>query len=246
MNVAILGDAVPGYPKHATLAPAIGHAAAACGVPAVTVAWLGSERLAREPRIADILREFDALVAAPQSAEYCQRLDGVLRGIRYARESGRPLLGTCGGYQLVALEFARNVLGMEAEHPAFGGHAEPHDHDLLRLAPCPVASDARFRLEGPRRVRLDAGSRTGTAYGDREVEERFACSYVLGDRARGLLAQGGLRTTAEGELGDAAALELDDHPFYVGVAFLPQWRSEPDAPHPLFAALLRAARRGAT
>ena len=246
-RVAILGDEVPGYRKHSTIRPALELAAQARGT-RLTVDWLGSERLGNAAELTRTLGDYDAFVAAPQSAEYCRSLDGVLRGLRYARERGRPLLGTCGGFQLMALEFARNALGLTgAEHPAFGGAAHPGPDALLRPAPCdlPAGRDeagARpFRLSGSRGVRLIGHSRLATAYGRADTAEEFACSYVLGDRARTELTRGGLRTTAEGEAGDAAAIELDEHPFYVGVAFLPQWRSAPGAPHPLFVALVGAA-----
>src|SRR5690606_15789402 len=110
-RIGIVGDLDPGNETHAATDDALGHAAAGLGL-AVDPAWVPTTEIADAD--AD-LAGFDGLLVAPGSPY--RSMDGALRAIGHARRHGVPLLGTCGGFQHVVIEYARNVLGVaDAEH----------------------------------------------------------------------------------------------------------------------------------
>jgi len=90
-------------------------------------------------------------------------------------------------------------------------------------------------------VKITPGSLLHSAYGRDETTEQFACNYGFNPRFRGKVEGGQLKVTGVGPDGEARAVEIPDHPFYVATLFLPQTSSGPGSPHPLIVAYLRAA-----
>ena len=84
------------------------------------------------------------------------------------------------------------------------------------------------------------GTKIAAAYARSSSVERFYCNYGLNPAYEGLLAECGLRITARGPEAEARAVELDDHPFFLGTLFLPQMGSRPGAPDPVVAAFAAA------
>ena len=96
------------------------------------------------------------------------------------------------------------------------------------------------RLAGQRTVRLKDGTAAREIWGTAETQELFGCSYELNPEHRGDIEAAGLRISGEDDDGAARVVELPGHQFFVATLFLPQMRSEPAAPHPLFSAYLSA------
>jgi CTP synthase (UTP-ammonia lyase) len=157
-------------------------------------------------------------------------MEGALKAIRVAREQRLPLLGTCGGFQHIVVEFVRDVLG-EAD----AEHAETSP-DAPRLAVTPLACS----LDGAEgEVRFAPGSRIAALYGAERSVEPFFCSYGLNPEYGARLESAGLRVSGRDAEGEPRAVELADHPFFVGTLYVPQARA---GTHPLVAAFLQAAR----
>jgi CTP synthase (UTP-ammonia lyase) len=217
--IGVIGDFVPGFEPHEAIAGAVGHSAAALGVEA-EVRWLDT----LDVETAD-LAEYDALWCAPGSPY--KSLDGALRGIRFAREENVPFIGTCGGFQHVVLEYARNVLGF-----ADARHAE-YDPDASVL----FVSKLECSLVGQTMsVRLDPGSRAADFYGATETNERYYCNFGLNPEHQDELDEGGLRVVGSDQDGEARVLELPEHRFFIATLFVPQTSSSADEPHPLISA----------
>jgi CTP synthase (UTP-ammonia lyase) len=159
-------------------------------------------------------------------------MDGALAAIRHAREHQVPLLGTCGGFQHLILEFARHVLGRaDADHE----ETSPGAPDLAVTAlTCSLAGQTHP-------VRIVAGTRAATIYGVDEVLEPFFCSYGLNSAYRPLLEARGLVISGVDRFGEVRIIELPAHPFFVGTLFVPQARHRPTEPHPLISAFIAAA-----
>jgi len=158
-------------------------------------------------------------------------MDGALRAIRFARETGRPFLGTCGGFQHAVVEYARNVLGWtDAEH----AETAP---DAARPVITPLACSL---VEVKDKIRLLPGTRIAAAYGTSEAAEGYHCRYGINEAFRAALTDGPLRVTAEDAAGDIRALELQGHPFFVATLFQPERAALADRLPPLVAAFARA------
>jgi CTP synthase (UTP-ammonia lyase) len=89
-------------------------------------------------------------------------------------------------------------------------------------------------------IRMTPGSVLQRAYGREEADEQFACNYGLNPKFDAVF-RNGMRITGVDAEGNARAVEVAAHPFYVATLYLPQVRSAPGAPHPLVVAFLRAA-----
>ena len=226
VSIAIVGDHDPSADTHQATEDSLRHAAASLDL-YLTFRWVPTPAAesAGEELAAD-----SAVWIAPGSP-YAS-LEGALAAIRLAREEGIPLLGTCGGFQHVVIEFARGVIGHEDAQ-----HAE-YDPDASTLFVTPLSCS----LVGRRmRVLLEPGSRAAEAYGATEAQERYYCQFGLNPEHQGLLHSRGLRVAGVDADGEARVLEIPEHPFFVATLFLPQAGSMPGRPHPLVAAFVRAA-----
>jgi CTP synthase (UTP-ammonia lyase) len=194
----------------------------------VDVRWHATDSLVGSDLV-EVLDD-DALWCAPGSPY--RSLDGALRAIRFAREEDVPLLGTCGGFQHVVIEYARNVLGFEdAQHAEY----DPYASDLfITELTCSLAGREMA-------VALAGDSRAAKLYGRTETSERYYCNFGLNPEHQRLLHDGGLRVVGVDGDGEARVLELPDRRFFVATLFVPQLSSSPEDPHPLVTAYLRAA-----
>ncbi len=229
VSIAIAGDRDPSSVTHQATEASLEHAAAFLGLD-LSYRWTPTTVLAggAERELAE-----DAGVWIAPGSPY-RSIEGALAAIRLAREQGVPLLGTCGGFQHVVIEFARNVLGFEdAQHAEY----DPSGSTLF-VTPlsCSLAGQTL-------RVELEAGSRAAAAYGATAVDERYYCNFGLDPRHQPLLHARGLRVSAVDASGEARILEIPEHPFYMATLFVPQTGSLPDRPHPLVVAFVRAAAR---
>lgn len=229
VTVGVIGDYLHDFPPHPATNLALEHAAAALPIE-LDVHWLSTMSLVDLAPTA--LARYDALWCAPGSPY--QSLKGALRAIRIARELDLPLLGTCGGFQHMVLEYARNVLGVEdAQHAEYNPYASELFISVLR---CSLAGRTMS-------VRLSADSLAGELYGKREVREQYYCDFGLNPDHRQGLENAGLRVVGTDQDGEARVIELPDQQFYLATLFVPQLGSRPNAPHPLVTALLEVAAR---
>lgn len=231
VRIAIIGDFDPEFPPHRATNEAIGHAAVSLGLDAVGI-WTPTESVS-DQLIKRVLTGAHGLWIAPGSPY--RSMDGALRAIRWARENEIPLLGTCGGFQHVVLEYARTVLGIDdAQHAEYDPYAS-------RLFIVPLSCS----LAGQRmRVTLDTGSRAAAIYGRSETEEEYYCNFGLNPEYEKAIDESGLKISGRDEQGEARVVELRSHPFFIATLFVPSLTSTPESPHPVVTALVRAAASG--
>jgi CTP synthase (UTP-ammonia lyase) len=189
--------------------------------------WIGTEELAQTERVTRLAAQ--GIWIAPASPY--RSMEGALAAIRHARGGGIPLLGTCGGFQHIILEYARNVLGFQdAQHE----ETSPRAAQLFisRLA-CSLVGRSLL-------ISLVPGSLVARAYGRTSVQERYHCNFGVNPDYVGVLSSSKLRIVGSDQEGLVRAVELAKHPFFVGTLFLPQLSSTQSAPHPLVSAFVRA------
>lgn len=227
LKIGIIGDYNPEARTHIVTNAAISHAAHTLQVVA-GVQWIETTRLVQPAH--EVLAGFDALWCAPGSPY--RHMQGALDGIRFARESQIPFLGTCAGFQHVVIEYARNVLGF-----ADAQHAE-YDPTASRL----FVNQLACSLVGKTMtILLKPESRAFRYYGRAEVTEQYYCQFGLNPAYQSLIEEGGLMIAGYDTDGEARVLELPNHPFFVATLFLPQLDSTPEQPHPLISAYFRSA-----
>jgi CTP synthase (UTP-ammonia lyase) len=207
---------------------ALDHSAGAEHV-SVEVSWLPTESLFDERGIV-ALEGYDGVWATP--GNYTSAV-GALRGIGYARENDVPFIGTCGGFQHVVLEYARNVLGIE---DAASEHDDPDaPHLFITGLACSIGGTRMM-------IRIRPNTLAGRLYGSTEALEDYYCNFGLNPACREDIERGGLEITGSEDNGEARILELPTHRFYLATPFVPQTSSAPGDPHPLVSGLVRAAR----
>ncbi len=206
---------------------------------AVQLDWIDAEEITGSPNGADRVRRADGLLVPGGFGP--RGVDGKIEAIRIARTERIPFLGVCYGFQIAAVEFARHVLGLPTAHST---EVDPKTADpVVSLLEEQQAIDhlgGTMRL-GRQKVVLAPGSKIATVYGTTEVYERHRHRYEINPAYFERFTSRGLALTGFSPDGRLESLELADHPFFVGVQFHPEFLSRPEAPHPLYLALVRAA-----
>lgn len=194
--------------------------------------WLHTAVLLDDP--SDQLAAFHGIWCVPASPYANTR--GALAAIRFARQSGRPFLGTCGGFQHALLEYAEAVWGLA--NPV---HAEL-DPDAADPVIAPLACSL---VEQSGEIRFEPGSKLAVVYGLSAAVEAYHCRYGLSERYSNRLVTGPLRGTGRDAAGEVRAVELDGHPFFIATLFQPERAALAGRRHPLVRAFVDAARRQA-
>ena len=201
--------------------------------------WYDSEELPRNPgALARIERSDAVLVPGGFGA---RGIEGKIQAIQIARSRGIPFLGVCYGFQMAAVEFARNVLGLKAANTTEVDAASPDPVVCLLEEQKEVATFGGTMRLGAQRVMLTPESAIARIYGKTEVSERHRHRFEINPAYVDRFAAHGLRATGRSPDGRVEVLELDGHPFFLGVQYHPEFLSRPEAPHPLYLALVRAA-----
>ncbi len=171
---------------------------------------------------------------------------GKIMAARLAREKGIPYFGLCLGMQIAVVEFARNVCGFGAAHSV---EMDPETPDpVIHL----MEEQHRVKdLGGTMRLgeypcELDESSRSLEAYGTVLIHERHRHRYEFNNDYRDIMTSAGMRMAGICPGRDLVEIiELEGHPWFVGVQFHPELKSRPVRPHPLFAGFIKAARERA-
>jgi CTP synthase (UTP-ammonia lyase) len=224
VRICLIGDFNEKVTAHRAIPLALELARQKAGCEIETV-WIGTAQC--EAAVLDSFHAFWCVPASPYES-----MTGALRAIRFARESHRPFLGTCGGFQHALIEYARNVCELrEADHEEMN----PASSSLLisRLA-CSLVETS-----GP--VLFAKGSRIGKIYGNESAVETYHCNFGLNPLFESRLSSQGLEFTARDSEGDVRAFELKPHPFYIGTLFQPERSALLGRVHPLILAYLQAA-----
>jgi GNAT superfamily N-acetyltransferase len=227
-RLALVGDFNPGIAAHASINQAVAlFRAAHAGL--LETAWISTGQL--RPGDETLLRGLDGVWCVPGSPY--QNTAGALWAIQFARTHRTPFLGTCGGYQHALLEYVRHVLGRAgADHQELRPESE---FSLLTRLSCPLLEKSEMVLfPGPGRLRA--------IYGREEAgPECYHCSYGLNPAHEFLFQNTALKIAARSPQGLVRAVELEGHPFFIGVAFQPERSSLEGKLHPLVNAFFLAA-----
>lgn len=221
--IAIIGEYNPSLPPHVSTNAAIEHSRNQLGLN-VTAEWVSTEEIT-----SDLLKNYSGIWVAPGSPY--KNMEKTLWAIRYARECLIPCFGTCGGFQHIVIEYARNVLGFkDAQHAEY----DPYASSLFisQLA-CSLAGREM-------QLHFEPGSTVAAIYRSLSAIENYYCNFGVNPECIGRLKQGPLKISGSDDEGEIRVIEHPDHPFFLGTLFVPQMRSTIEKPHPLVTAFLMA------
>ena len=244
LAIAVVGKYTTHHDAYKSVYESLDHAGIALAA-RVLVRKVAAEEVEREGA-ERVLSGMDGILVPGGFGE--RGIAGKIDAVRFARERQVPFLGICLGLQCAAIEYARNVVGLEdantteidrnCRHPVVclldDQYAITHLGGTMRLGSYPC--------------KLMEGSRAQQAYGSPLVYERHRHRYEFNNQYRQQFAAHGMvfsGTSPDGKL--VEVMELRDHPWFVAVQCHPEFKSKPTHPHPLFRGLIQAglARREA-
>ncbi|KAA3634430.1 MAG: CTP synthase [Proteobacteria bacterium] len=178
--------------------------------------------------------------------------EGMIEAVRHARESRIPYLGICLGMQIAVIEFARNVAGMEGAHSTEFDSDSPYPVIALITEWLDDTGEYNRRTEkadlggtmrlGAQKILLQEDSLTYRIYGSRTIRERHRHRWEVNNTLRPRLVDSGMKVAGVSTDDLVEVVELDDHPWFVGCQFHPEFTSTPRDGHALFTSFMRAAR----
>ncbi|MDG1159699.1 MAG: CTP synthase [Flavobacteriales bacterium] len=239
VSIGLIGKYVELKDAYKSIAEAFIHAGAE-NETKVNVQWIHSEDITSK-NVAKRLAQLDGILVAPGFGS--RGIDGKIEAIRYARENKVPFFGICLGMQCAVIEFARNVLNMK----------DAHSTEMKEYTPFPVISlmaeqKSISNLGGTMRLgaypcELIEGSKAHKAYKKTAIEERHRHRFEFNNDYLDMFVEKGMIPTGlNPESGLVEIVEVEDHPWFVGAQFHPEYKSTVAAPHPLFVGFVKAAR----
>jgi CTP synthase len=239
VDIALVGKYVELVESYKSLNEAIAHGGIANDC-RVNLQHIDSEQIERQG--IGCLEAVDGILVAPGFGT--RGTEGKIAAARFARENAVPYFGICLGLQIAVIEFARNVAGMRgANSTEFEPNPAYPVIDFLPEQRNVTDKGATMRL-GAYPCVLTPGTRAAIAYGVHEISERHRHRYEVNNQFREALVQHGL--VVSGISPDqrlVEMIELKNHPYFVGCQFHPEFKSRPQAAHPLFRAFIAAALR---
>ena len=172
----------------------------------ISASWIGTKDVSLKELVA-----VEGLWVLPGTPYQNEEI--VFEALAIRRTENLPTLGTCGGFQHMVLEFARNKLGLES-----AAHAEtsPDGDDLvINALPCSLVSQERL-------VHCVPSTRIAQICGSEPFVGFHYCNFGVNPNYQAALETAGLRLSAFAEDAGVEAIELNTHPFYIGTLFQPQ------------------------
>ena len=206
----------------------------------VVIEWIEAEDIDSAATAERMLRHVDGILVPGGFGK--RGIQGMVHAITYAREKKVPFFGICLGMQCATIEYARQVSKLDhADSTEFDPSTPNRVIYKLRELLGVDEMGGTMRL-GAWPCKLEPGSLAAKAYGTTEISERHRHRYEFNCEYGPTLTDAGFRITGRTPDGTYVEIvEVPDHPWFVGCQFHPEFKSKPLAPHPLFAAFVRAS-----
>lgn len=237
VNIGLVGKYVSLPDAYKSIVEAFVHAGAENDCK-VKLKWISSEDVDKET-VATTFQGLHGILVAPGFGE--RGMEGKIQAIRYVRENKIPFFGICLGMQCAVVEFARNVLGLEASSTELNPKTKNPVIDMMEEQKKITMKGGTMRL-GAYNCKLKKGTKASAAYGESMIQERHRHRYEFNNKYLEQIENAGLKATGVNpESGLVEIVELKDHPWFVGVQYHPELKSTVLNPHPLFVKFVEAA-----
>lgn len=225
LKLAIIGDFNPAFKPHVATNEALQHSLDALQMD-VKVDWIPTDTIHNDFK--NIIANYQGFWIAAGSPY--KNMLGALKIIEHARLHQIPTFGTCGGFQHIAIEFARNVLHIQdAQHAEYDPYASKL---IINPLSCNLKGEA-LEIE-----LVDKQSKTYYMFLKNMIIEKYYCNFGLNPIYQELFQANGLKIVGSDIHKEARILELEKHPFFIATLFVPQDNSSKDMPHPLINSFL--------
>lgn len=187
------------------------------------------------------LQQLDAILVAPGFGS--RGIEGKIEAIKIAREQKIPFFGICLGMQMACVEFARNVLSLKDAHST--EMAPDTKNPIIAMM---EEQKAITQMGGTMRLgayacELREGSHIADIYSSHRISERHRHRYEFNNAYLQSFEEAGMTPSGiNPETGLVEIVEVEDHPFFIGTQFHPEYKSTVENPHPLFVAFVKAAK----
>ena len=238
IKIGLIGKYVELQDSYKSILEAFIHAGAVNEVK-VKVISIHSEHIDKS-NIKEKFEGLHGILVAPGFGE--RGIEGKIDAVRYARENNLPYLGICLGMQMAVIEFSRNILGLKNANSTEMNPETPFPViDLMDAQKNITDKGGTMRL-GSWKCNLVKESIAGETYDHITIEERHRHRYEYNNEYRSQLEAAGLKTSGiNPDTGLVEIIEIENHPWFVGVQYHPEYKSTVANPHPLFVSFVNAA-----
>jgi CTP synthase len=238
INIGLIGKYVELQDSYKSILEAFIHAGAA-NETKVNVISIHSEYLDAKTA-EEHLKGLDGILVAPGFGE--RGIEGKIETVRYARESKIPFFGICLGMQMAVIEYSRNVLGhTDANSTEMNQNTTHPVINLMEEQKNITDKGGTMRL-GAWKCHLEENTLAHKIYGKSDILERHRHRYEFNGDYLEALQNAGLKASGVNpDTGLVEVIELENHPFFIGVQYHPEYKSTVANPHPIFVKFVEAA-----
>lgn len=238
VTIALVGKYVELHDAYLSIVESLKHGGLSCGSD-VKIKWVNSEHIDND-NVKNYLLKVDGILVPGGFGD--RGIEGKIAAVKYARENKIPYFGICLGMQMAVIEFARNIVGMKGAHSSeFNAETKYPVIDLMPEQRDIDEMGGTMRL-GLYPCKIKPGSKAESIYNEELIYERHRHRYEVNNDFRDTFIEKGLILSGLSPSEKLVEIvELENHPWFVGVQFHPEFKSRPNRPHPLFVGFIKAA-----
>lgn len=237
VNIGLVGKYVELQDSYKSILEAFIHAGAA-NETKVNVVSVHSEYVDAN-NVAEKLKGLDGILVAPGFGE--RGIEGKIETVRYVREKNIPFFGICLGMQMAVIEFSRNVLGWKDANSIEMNAGTAHPVINIMEEQKKITNKGGTMRLGAWKCDLKENTLASKIYNETTILERHRHRYELNGEYFEALEKGGLKASGiNSDTGLVEIIEIENHPFFIGVQYHPEYKSTVANPHPLFVSFIGA------
>ena len=238
VNIGLIGKYVEMQDCYKSILEAFIHSGAA-NETKVNVVSIHSEYI-DDQNVAEKFKDLDAILVAPGFGE--RGIEGKIAAVQYARENKLPFFGICLGMQMSVIEYSRNVLGLTDANSTEMNPETPNPVVNLMEDQKTVTDKGGTMRLGAWKCEIKPDTLAYKIYGKTSISERHRHRYEYNNEYLDALQNAGLKASGVNpDTGLVEIVEIEDHPFFIGVQYHPEYKSTVVNPHPLFVNFVAAA-----